>query len=74
MPISRLRPLWLLASGLLLPACQQQRYSEPLEAASTYEMPPAADYAEAAPPPRPRIPNPTPGSRKTHSKPCGRLR
>ncbi|UOQ54065.1 vWA domain-containing protein [Hymenobacter cellulosivorans] len=49
--ISRLWPLGLLAGGLLLPACHQQQSSEvPLEATSTYEMPPAADYAEAPAP------------------------
>ncbi|TGE26700.1 vWA domain-containing protein [Hymenobacter metallicola] len=52
MNLNRLRPLWLLAGGLLLPACAPQYSSdEVVDQASVYEMPPAApDQAETPPP------------------------
>ncbi|PJJ52827.1 vWA domain-containing protein [Hymenobacter chitinivorans] len=51
MSIFRLRPLWLLAGGLLLPACQQKQSTEPLEQASVYEqLPPAEPQLDEAPP------------------------
>ncbi|TGE21265.1 VWA domain-containing protein [Hymenobacter aquaticus] len=51
MNLNRLRPLWLLAGGLLLPACHQQYSTEvQQDVASAYETPEAAPLPEAAPP------------------------
>jgi len=53
MNLFRLRPLWLLAGGLLLPACTQQYSTDQVEAeaATVYELPPQAAPTDAAAPP-----------------------
>ncbi|MCB2406415.1 vWA domain-containing protein [Hymenobacter lucidus] len=63
MNIIRLRPLWLLAGGLLLPACHQQYSSEQVESASVYEMPAEAPRADAAAP----LPTP-PATTETYAR------